>query len=174
MCISTSSTAKYAKPCQGQGGLKTTHSIIIVASLPFPWSPLVTYFRSNSFLTKSLQGIVIIPGSGSFHFFSVASRPCSKLRGFQKLLCMCGYTLGFHLWHVLVHLLQVDWDVNQLFMSQLSIWSGGSKGWVFASLQVWHIGCAGKELAGRERLRWRLSLLPWIRKDNINKRIKYQ
>lgn len=140
MCTSTSSTAKHAKPCQGQRVLKTTHSIIIVASLPFPWSPLVTYFRSKSFLTKSLQEIVIIPGNGSFHFFSVASRPCSKLRGFQKLLCMCGYTLGFHLWHVLVHLLQVDWDVNQLFMRQLQHmvrWQQGMGFCLPASLTHW-------------------------------------
>ncbi len=31
--------------------------------------------------------------------------------------------LGFHLGHVLVHLLQVDWDVSQLFMPQLQAYS---------------------------------------------------
>lgn len=108
---------------------------------PFPWSPWSLILDQTVSWPRVFKELSSSLAAAPFTFSQllpdlvqnfVNSRSCFAF--------MCGYTLGFHLWHVLVHLLQVDWDVNQLFMRQLQHmvrWQQGMGFCLPASLTHW-------------------------------------
>ena len=133
MCTSAFSTAK---PCQGrQGVLKTTRSIIVVALSPFFlglfW--LLISDQTDSW-SRAFKQLSLSLAAAPFTFSQL-------LRDLvQNIVDFSFYKLGFHLGHVLVHLLQVDRDVSQLFMSRLQHmvrWPQGMGFCLPASLTHW-------------------------------------
>lgn len=142
-CTSTCAQAHPAQQNLGRVrvcGRQCARSLLWLYYL-FCLVPLVTYFRSKVSWPRVFKELSSSLAAAPFTFSQllpdlvqnfVDSRSCFAF--------MCGYTLGFHLWHDLVDLLQVDWDVNQLFMSQLQHmvrWQQGMGFCLPASLTHW-------------------------------------